>query len=263
MVHVRFFSIILSVAFFIHAFLFSECRESNKPETVESRFIVASDMSSDKIAGISLPVSWWSRPYEYAWASQFVGKDLVVLDAACGVSHPFKWLLGSTCKETWACDIDPILQDPDRIFQEVREDLGEQAYQALRQDPSLFRSVRLVCASICSLPSFMPKFDRIFCISTLEHMNPKDQKRVLLEFANQLTPNGLLILTVDYPVVTPSALFQVASEAGLEPVYCDSKEMFPRKEAISLDADGITTNQKLFIYRTVLRLKGNGAKKGV
>jgi len=66
--------------------------ETDAPTT--SRFILADDPHCDTIAGIPIPQNWWSRHQEYKWAAQFAGPEYVVLDAACGISHPFKWYLG-------------------------------------------------------------------------------------------------------------------------------------------------------------------------
>ena len=57
-----------------------------------SRFFTFDDPKLNKVI-LKLPESWWSRPYEYAWAKSFVEQDHVVLDAACGVCHPFKFYL--------------------------------------------------------------------------------------------------------------------------------------------------------------------------
>jgi ubiquinone/menaquinone biosynthesis C-methylase UbiE len=106
--------------------------------------------------------------------------------------------------------------------------------------------VTLVKASICQLPEELPLFDRIFCISTLEHLCAKDQKDTITEFARFLAPNGLLVLTVDYPEVTPTALIELADSVGLVPagdVILDQ----PTKDSL--------TNGHLSIYRCVFTHK--------
>ena len=117
-----------------------------------SRYLLFSDAQEDSVAGISLREEWWSRPYEYEWASQFVGEDLVVFDAACGVSYPFKWFLNLTCKETWACDLDSLFSSLESIFEDTKWDLGEEAYRILTQNPSMYENVHLFQDSICTLP---------------------------------------------------------------------------------------------------------------
>lgn len=210
-------------------------------DELTSRFILNSDIKIDNVVDIPIRASWWSRPHEYAWASQFADKDAVVLDAACGISHPFKWYLGETCKSAWACDADPRIDNIETIIQETYDDLGEVAYSILVNTPRLHQQVTLVKASICQLPANMPQFDRIFCISTLEHLCKKDQTDAMTEFARFLAPDGLLILTVDYPEVTPKALLALADSVGLAPA---SDYLLNRPQ-------GALTNGYLSIFRCV------------
>lgn len=133
-------------------------------DLLANRFILEKDEAVFQLAGISLRSTWWSRPYEYAWASHFVGADYVVLDAASGISHPFKWHLGQTCKETWALDIDPRIANINAIFQETKADLGLQALETLQKSPKLHRNVNRICGSICCLPDTLPQFDHASCV---------------------------------------------------------------------------------------------------
>ena len=214
----------------------------------KGQFIVSTDPHVEYVAGIPLRESWWSRPYEYAWAEQFVGPNLVVLDAACGISHPFKWLLGVTCKETWACDIDFRILHYDQILAETQRDLGYEAYRALNMNFSLREKVNRVKASICELPDTLPQFDRIFCISTLEHMDPASRKEALSEFARKLKPDGLVVITVAYPLVQIPEFLEAAKEAGLEPVSGADLEPPP---------PGAITDSWLSIYRCVFKHQRN------
>lgn len=210
---------------------------------VTSRFVLESDISTDTVADVPLNKAWWSRPHEYAWAAQFAGPDFVALDAACGISHPFKWLLAETCKEAWACDGDWRIGSLNRIVENIYEDLGSDAYDiVVAKRP--WEHVNLVCASICKLPSEMPKFDRIFCISTLEHLCTKDRQDALTEFSKFLAPDGLVILTVDYPEVTPKELFAAAASVGLVPAGPVELAMPP---------SGALHNPSWYIYRCVLK----------
>ena len=61
-----------------------------------TRFIRQSDPQTSKLI-FKLPSTWWSRPYEYAWADKFVEPGDTVLDAACGIAHPFKFYLADKC----------------------------------------------------------------------------------------------------------------------------------------------------------------------
>lgn len=222
------------------------------PLDLSSRFIEVDDKKVKELAGIQLPETWWSRPYEYAWAIEFAGKDFIVLDAACGVSHPFKWALGMKCKEVWGCDKDNRIMNLSSIVEETKNDLGDEAHQTITNHPELYENVKLSCGSICSLPNYMPKFDRIFCISVLEHFKETERMKTLEEFKKFLKPDGLIVLTVDYPEITPTELIKNAREVGLEPVYLYETND-PFENSITLPADGMTTHQQLYVYRLLLK----------
>lgn len=225
------------------ASFFQEIPPPKDADLMTSRFILTSDRSTDTLAGIKLHKAWWSRPHEYAWAAQFADSDAIALDAACGISHPFKWYLGKSCKETWACDSDTRIIDIGLLSQETYDDLGEEAYETVINTRPWER-VNLVHQSILNLSDNLPKFSRIFCISVLEHMDPTSRKLALIEFSKVLSPDGLIILTVDYPVVTPQELFEAAETAGL--VAAGPVELaLPNKNALH--------NTAWYIYRCVLK----------
>lgn len=90
----------------------------------------------------------------------------------------------------------------------------------------------------------MPQFDRIFCVSTLEHLFPEERARTLASFAKKLAPEGLLVLTVDYPEVTPEELSRAAKHAGL--VLVSTAE-------IGAPPAGTLTNGYYSIYRCVYK----------
>ena len=211
-----------------------------------SRFILQSDSSSSTVADVALPTAWWSRPHEYCWAAQFTGHNFVVLDAACGIPHPFKWHLGNTCRSAWACDTDWRITNTGQILEESKA-LGTEGCATVAQYLGE-NKVHLIQASITGLPSSMPRFDRIFCISTLEHLSSNDRQLALIEFARMLNPNGLAVITMDYPECKPEEMFQIAEKAGLTPA--GPVIMGPPPEgALFSSAMG------LHIYRLVLKRK--------
>ena len=211
-----------------------------------SRFILISDESTPQVAGFTLPDHWWSRPHEYAWSAKFTGPNLVAFDAACGVSHPFKWLLSMTCKDTWACDLDPRLTDPTLLRKEIADDLGQEQQFSSQME----KKVHLFLSSICNLPDSLPLVDRIFCISTLEHMTSSERKQALSEFARKLKPDGLLIITMDYPSVSLKEFFSSAKSAGL--VRAGPVEATDPPPT-ALCSDTAIPNQRLFVYRSVFK----------
>lgn len=212
-----------------------------------SRFVLQDDPSSPIVANVSLPACWWSRPHEYCWAAQFSGPELVVLDAACGLPHPFKWHLGSTCLSTWACDIDSRIMDPNQIL-EASKELGTEGYNSIVQHVNGNTKVQFIQASITDLPSFMPRFDRIFCISTLEHISAEDRQLALNEFSRMLMFDGLVIITIDYPQCNPEEMIQMAEKAGLTPAG-------PVIAGPPPDGALFSPQMGLHIYRIVLKRK--------
>lgn len=218
-----------------------------------ARFIKKTDPKITSLANMTLPQSWWSRTYEYAWAVNFLGPNLVVLDAACGICHPFKWVMTKTCQETWACDLDSRIQDKYMILDDTYRDFGPRGAFELLENPEYLNKTHLVNCSICQLPDFLPKFDRIFCISTLEHMTKIDRQKALREFCKKLKPNGLVVLTMDYPVVPPEELIEDATQVGLELVG-DVDYHLPY-DALTFEPDNLTSSIRLNVFRCVLKHK--------
>ncbi len=185
-----------------------------------SRFFTLDDPRTEYVAGVRLPQRWWSRFHEYAWASQFAGPGLTALDAGCGVSHPFKWALALAGCDVLAVDVDPRIGDTEALLDETAADLGEPAAERVRQllrTPLHYRARREALDFTCGLPVPPRHFDRIFCISVLEHMEPADRAKALAEFARLLAPGGLVVLTVDVPPMRPLEMIAAAADAGLIP----------------------------------------------
>jgi SAM-dependent methyltransferase len=167
-----------------------------------SRFIRSSDAHCDVFV-VPLHRAWWSRPYEYEWAAHFAEPQHVVLDAACGISHPFKFYLGGFCAEAHAIDSDPRILSTTTIQEEVSADLG------VHIDLTPIVSVRRQCGLITSLPYAVGQFDRIFCISVLEHLEREELRTTLREFERVLMPDGLIVLTFDVPTVSVAYFIEV------------------------------------------------------
>ncbi|MCD1258799.1 class I SAM-dependent methyltransferase [Paenibacillus athensensis] len=181
-------------------------------ELLESRFFVETDERLEKLI-YPLPASWWSRPYEYGWCCSLVQPEDVALDAACGVPHPFKWMLGRVCRQAHACDWDSRVLSPEAMLEEVARDIGYEAARTVAAE----RFIETICAQadITRLPYKDEMFDKIFCISVLEHLHPADAGRALEEFHRTLKPGGLLLLTLDYPTVNLEAFDAAVRQSGL------------------------------------------------
>ncbi|MDR6719461.1 class I SAM-dependent methyltransferase [Paenibacillus sp. 2003] len=182
------------------------------PEFMESRYIRQSDPKTDTLV-FPLHPAWWSRPYEYEWARRFARSDDVVLDAACGISHPFKFWLAENCREVHACDWDERILSEEAIRLDIVSDFGEQAAQDLPES-TLVRLHRAK-ANLAQLPYESGKFDRVFCISVLEHLDTGTMLRAFREFARVLKPNGQLIATFDVPEMRPDLLETIMAVTGL------------------------------------------------
>lgn len=194
--------------------------------------------------------TWWSRFYEYAWAKKFASEDHVVLDAAAGIPHMFKWFLAGKCQEIWAVDIDKRILDLPAIFTETSLDLGEKSLNALLDVPNIYNNINFVHGSITDLPKEdMPLFDRIFLVSVLEHMHIDDIVKALSEMKQVLKKNGLIVVTMDYPDRNPEDLVRAAAKSGLVPLgSVDYK--------VPTDSDALHNRQlDLKIFRLVLAHK--------
>jgi len=173
-----------------------------------SRFFTTDDEKVDTIV-YSLPVEWWSRGYEYSWAGQFAENHHVVLDAGCGIDHPFKFILAKTCKTVHACDIDPNIINEPFIIETIKK----------KFDYDVTELCGNIYYKICDLGNLdYPdhSFDRVFCISVLEHCHTSKYLSILKEFKRVLKEDGLIILTFDVPTHNLLGLLpQLMGETGL------------------------------------------------
>ncbi len=176
-----------------------------------SRFFQQSDPYSNVIL-VPLPKTWWSRPYEYHWAQEFADPTAVVLDAASGVSHPFKFWLGTRCRITHACDIDPRIGDDRTLLEGIIDDFGPENARYLMDN--YVSKIHLVQASILELPYNDQSLDTVFCLSVLEHLSSTEQVKTLSEFFRILKPGGLLVITLDYPTVNRAFFHHIVLKAG-------------------------------------------------
>lgn len=213
-----------------------------------SRFLRASDPQTDVVLA-PLPKTWWSRPYEYRWAQEFADAQATVLDAAAGVSHPFKFWLAAHCQAAHACDHDPRLLTADALRQGIADDFGpEVADQLIR---TYLPRLALVLASVFDLPYAAKSFDRIFCLSVLEHLSEDGQHRTLAEFERTLANNGLIVVSLDYPTVDLAFFHHTIAEAGL--AFAGPVDFSLRAESLS-SPDGA-----LRCFRAVLCHRGTGS----
>ena len=207
-----------------------------------SRFIIESDVNTDELI-FTLPKTWWSRRYEYKWASLFAEPKDIVLDAACGISHPFKFYLLDQCKEVYACDLDERILSKEAIVNDIKNDFGMEAADQLPE--KYFRNIHFQKANLTELPFEDKKFDKIFCISVLEHLGFESMKKSLREFNRTLKDEGKIILTFDYPTIHLDDFRKALNESGL--TFAGDASFELPDNAIFSDA------YQLYSFRAVLK----------
>ena len=184
-------------------------------ELLTSRFFTTDDKRLDN-AVFPLPAAWWSRPYEYAWAAEFCKPTDVVLDAACGIAHPFKFWLVEHCKTVHAVDIDERILDTHKTADEIQKTFGDEAKLCYLDRLDWHEGIRFKQTSVTELPYKNNMFDIIFLVSVLEHLPDEDKLKTLKEFRRTLKNSGQIILTVDYPDTSIDNVEAMANEAGLK-----------------------------------------------
>jgi len=130
----------------------------------------------------------FSRYWEYPWAiiNSKVDKDMKVLDVGCGRA-PFLFYLGSVI----GCEAHGVDYDGHGSVED-----GLWGCDEGRNEKYNFTVKKADVREILPYPD--STFDRVFCISTIEHMNDGEEaKRAAKEMVRVLKPNGLLVITVD------------------------------------------------------------------
>jgi ubiquinone/menaquinone biosynthesis C-methylase UbiE len=215
-------------------------------EQLTSRFFTTEDNRMEKVV-FPLPSHWWSRFYEYAWASEFCKETDVVLDAACGIPHPFKFYLAGECKEVHAVDIDERITDFMRIMEEVAKTYGQSLNSS--DFEKMIDKIDLKKASLTKLPYKNSMFDKIFSISALEHISDIDKVKALEEFKRVLKKSGMVILTIDYSE-TPE--YSSATMDEIEKLANDAGFKLAGEKQLDIPENAINWGNSLFCFRMVL-----------
>ena len=215
-------------------------------DILTSRFFTYDDKKMTTIV-FDLPPHWWSRPYEYAWAADFCNKTDIVLDAACGIQHPFKFYLTNYCKTVYAIDEDTRINDCDVMKNEIRLHFGDEAAKYFI-DNELYKGVRLKQGDIRKLPYTNGKFDTVFCISVLEHLSDDNKWKAIKEFKRVLKNDGKLILTLDYPDTNIDTMEEIANKNGFK--LAGAKDT-------TIPQNAINWYNQLYCFRMVLVKNGD------
>lgn len=215
-------------------------------ELLISRFFTTNDKKMNTVV-FPLPAHWWSRPYEYAWAAELCDSGNVVLDAACGIPHPFKFYLAEHCKAVYAIDKDERIMDDDEIERAIDETFGRNTRSACLTN--IPENLELRRTDITSIHYGDGTFDKIFCISVLEHLSDEDKLKALKEFRRALKDGGMVILTLDYSK-TPD--YSSATMEQIEALLSKAGLRFAGGRDETLPANAISWNRSLFCFRMAL-----------
>ena len=159
----------------------------------------------------------WSRQWEYPWAvlNADLFPGLVILDAGCGAS-PLLPYLAWNWKNLSLYGVD-IGEDPKAHIPLKLKLLKVLGYvQAEGYHPALDTRIhfRQECLSKMSFNDGF--FDRVFCISVLEHIPIEIQSRAIQEMSRVLKPGGRLVITLDLPKDEPPAPCNIVRSSGLQ-----------------------------------------------
>lgn len=166
-----------------------------------------------EIANISRTMKWVqnydnypTRKFEYPFsyfATESFKPKLKVLDAGCS-TDPFAPFLAS--KGLFVSGVDnfqshDVQWDPEQgLFKGNLKGIDRVKVYKKNLKSRLNISVNYYKEDMCNLHFDNNYFDRIFCVSVLEHLPNYKIKMVFDEFRRVLKQNGYLILTIDYIV---------------------------------------------------------------
>lgn len=169
-----------------------------------NKFFKTTDKKIEELGDFKIPAEWWSRPYEYALAIEYLDKKDKILDVGCGIEHPFKEYATTKVKEVVAIDKDPKIRELSH------------------------KKIKFIYDDILNLKlkENEEKYDKIFCISTLEHTQTFLVQK-LQAMKDALSDKGKIIITCDSPLLRWDKLLEYVEKAGLK---LDGKENYSDQE---------------------------------
>lgn len=179
-----------------------------KEEPILNRFFTTEDKKETSFVVDLEPNFWWSRLYEYPFARDLIETSDIILDCACGTYHPFKYGVSGTAKDTYACDLNSELNKEETIKR-----FDEKGYELLNKR---VKDVNLANCDMQNMPYGDNMFDKVFCISALEHLSADIVANGLKEMKRVLKSDGKIVLTIDYPTLTPEDLIKIVESVGLK-----------------------------------------------
>ncbi|MBI4656173.1 MAG: class I SAM-dependent methyltransferase [Elusimicrobia bacterium] len=148
----------------------------------------------------------WEYPWTIVHGSFEPG--MPVLDCGCGRGFLQIYLALKGCN-VHSVDVSTMKTKDLRKFwnlvQKYKLPLKENRESAIKNLAKRYNtSINFKVASISRLPYENASFDRVYCISALEHMNPGEDEEAVREMCRVLKPGGRLLITVDFsPVSLP------------------------------------------------------------
>lgn len=159
-----------------------------------NKYFTYEDKKIEKLNDFEIPKEWWSRFYEYAFALDFLKEGETILDVGCGIEHPFKFYAMNKVKKVVAIDKDSRINSLKREYRDS--------------------NLEFVNADILNYKSEV-KFDKIFCISVLEHTQSFLIEK-MKNIKNLLSDKGRIIITCDSPILRAEKLIDIAKSINLK-----------------------------------------------
>ena len=154
----------------------------------------------------------WSRSWEYPWAilaSEFKDNSYKILDVGGGGS-PFAKYLSEFGYESIVCDpslnhsLNSVINRNKGIYRNIRSLIFQLVLRltGIRKQwgkPSKNKNDSVFYYPYSAEDIQFPNnyFDRVFCLSTMEHIPVENWNQCMNEFERVLKPGGRLIITID------------------------------------------------------------------
>ena len=147
-------------------------------------------------------VTHWSREWEYPWAviNCEPAADMKILDCGCGGSPLLPFLTGVYHCQGFGIDMnhgDRFVPDQESYLKNTQFPLAN-----LRNffiDPALIvKNITVQKGNMMNLPYHDSFFDRVLCISVIEHMKKADCEKAVGEMVRVLKTGGKLLITMDH-----------------------------------------------------------------
>lgn len=207
------------------------------------------------VSFLSMPSFYAARMWEYPFAilSAELQQGMVCADIGCGMT-PFTVYLKDNAK----CEV--VAVDPE-VFDAGIRYKGHGVSQEFARKTGL----EVVQCAMEATPLASDTFDRVFCVSVIEHLPSEVARRGVQEMARILKPGGRLIITVDVNMhSTISRPLDLVWESGLVPlgkmdlrwpahrfgIFCNGKE--------PADVFGMTLAKEDYWVRTQYAGVGGG-----